>query len=141
MCSDKPSAPQNLRVTAVNKDSVSLAWDEPVQDGGAPVKRYVVEKADVKRGVFSEVGDTTADKRQFKVTKLLEGNDYMFRVAAENEIGQGKPASLAEPVTAKLPFGQLHLLSFVFYYYIHLYSPKKQQQQIKSKSKTNVDDK
>jgi len=105
--SDKPSAPKNLRVTGVNKDSVSLAWDEPDQDGGAPVKRYVVEKADVKRGVFSEAGDTQPDKRQLKVSKLLEGNDYMFRVAAENEIGQGKPASLAEPVTARLPFGEL----------------------------------
>jgi len=107
---DKPSAPKNLRVTAVSKDSVSLAWDEPDNDGGAPVTRYVVEKADVKRGVFSEAGDTDTDKRQLKVTKLLEGNDYMFRVAAENEIGQGKPASLAEPVTAKLPFGKLHVL-------------------------------
>jgi len=36
------------------------------------------------------------------VTKLLEGNDYMRRISAENEIGQGKPASLTEPVTAKL---------------------------------------
>jgi len=107
MCvSDKPSAPQNLRVTAVSKDSVSLAWDEPAHDGGAPVRQYVVEKADVKRGVFSEVGDTQPDTRQLKATKLLEGNDYMFRVSAENEIGQGKPASLAEPVTAKLPFGE-----------------------------------
>lgn len=109
--SDKPSVPQNLRVTAVNKDSISLAWDEPDKDGGAPIKRYVVEKADVKRNVFSEAGDTAADNRQFKVTKLLEGNDYLFHVAAENEIGQGKPASLPEPVTAKLPFGQLRLLT------------------------------
>jgi len=110
---DKPSAPQNLRVTGVNKDSVSLAWDEPDNDGGAPVTRYVIEKADVKRGVFSEAGNTEADKRQFTETTLLEGNDYMFRVAAENEIGQGKPASLAEPVSVKLPFGELNYSSFI----------------------------
>jgi len=103
---DKPSAPQNLRVTAVSKDSVLLVWDEPAHDGGAPVTRYVVEKADVKQGVFSEVGDTTPDKRQITVTKLLKGNDYMFRVSAENEIGQGKPASLVEPVTTKLSLGE-----------------------------------
>ena len=95
-------------MTAVNKDSISLAWDEPDNDGGAPLKRYVVEKADVKRGVFSEAGDTQPDQRQLKVTKLLEGNDYMLRVVAENEIGPGKPASLAEPVTAKLPFGEIN---------------------------------
>jgi len=102
----KPSAPQNLRVTAVSKDSVSLVWDEPAHDGGAPVTRYVIEKADVKQGVFSEVGDATPDKRQITVTKLLEDNDYMFRVSAENEVGQGKPVSLEEPVTTKLPFGE-----------------------------------
>ena len=108
--SDKPSAPQNLRVTAVNKDSVSLAWDKSDQDGGAPIKRYVVQKADVKHGVFSDAGNTSADTRQLEVTKLYEGIDYMFHVAAENEIGRGKPASLAKPVTTKLPFGKLQLL-------------------------------
>ena len=109
MCfSDKPSAPQNLRVTAVNKDSVWLAWDEPDQDGGAPIKRYMVQKADVKSGIVSDAGDTSADTTQLKVIKLLEGTDYMFRVAAENEIGEGKQASLAEPVTTCLPFGKLH---------------------------------
>jgi len=96
-------------VTAVNKDSVSLAWDEPDQDGGSPIKRYVVEKADVKGGVFLYAGDTSADTRQLTVTNLLKGTYYMFRVAAENEIGQGKPASLAKPVTAKLPVGKLPL--------------------------------
>ena len=106
---EKPSAPQNIRVTAVSKDSVSLAWDEPVHNGGAPVTRYVVERADVKQNVFSEVGNTTADRREITVTNLLEGNQYMFRVAAENDVGLGKPASLAEPVTARRPFGQLHL--------------------------------
>jgi len=100
---------------AVNKDSVSLAWDKPDQDGGAPIKRYVVQKADVirtkdhmKRGIFSHTGNTSADTRQFEVTKLLEGNDYLFRVSAENEFGQGKPASLTECVTTKLTFGKLH---------------------------------
>jgi len=114
--SDKPSAPENLRVTAVSRDSVSLAWDEPAHDGGAPVRRYVVEKADVKRGVFSEAGAVdAADNRQVQVGKLLEGNDYMFRVAAENDIGLGKPAALAEPVTAKLPFGTIPaFLIFLF---------------------------
>ena len=116
MCfSDKPSAPQNLRVTAINKDSVSLAWDEPDQDGGAPVKRYVVQKASVKGGVFSDAGGTSADTRQLKETELYKGIDYMFRVSAENEIGQGKPASLAEPVTTWQPYGK-----YIHTYKLHL---------------------
>ena len=108
--SGKPTAPRNLRVTTVSKDSVSLAWDQPEHNGGSPVKRYVVEKADEKQVVFSHVGYTSADTRQFKVTKLLEGNHYKFRVAAENEFGLGNPTSLSVTVMDELPPGQLQFL-------------------------------
>lgn len=102
---DKPGVPLKLRVTAVQKDSVALAWDAPETDGGSKIKRYVVEKADAKKGTFTETGDTDADTLQFKVTKLFEGNEYLFRVSAENVVGRGKPAELSEPVMARLPFG------------------------------------
>ena len=41
---DKPSAPENLKVTDVTDRSVSLTWDEPHSDGGANVFGYVIEK-------------------------------------------------------------------------------------------------
>ena len=41
---DKPSAPENLKVTDVTDRSVSLTWEEPQQDGGAHVFNYVIEK-------------------------------------------------------------------------------------------------
>lgn len=107
--SGKPTAPRNLRVMAVNKDSVSLTWNEPEHDGGSPIERYVVENAlmveNEKRVVFTDAGYTSADTRQFVVTKLHEGNDYKFRVAAENEFGQGEPASVAVHVIDSLPLG------------------------------------
>jgi Fibronectin type III domain len=104
---DKPGVPLKLRVTAVNKDSVSLAWDAPETDGGSKIKRYVIEKADTKKGTFTETGESDANTLQFKVTKLFEGTEYLFRVSAENAVGRGKPAELPEPVTARLPFGTL----------------------------------
>ncbi len=47
-----------------------------------------------------------ADTLAFKVTKLREGNEYQFKVTAENKIGESEPVSLPEGVTAKLPFGE-----------------------------------
>ena len=98
--------PNNLRVTAVQKDSISLSWDSPESDGGAPIKRYVIEKADAKKGNFIDAGETSESTLQFKVSKLFEGTEYLFRVSAENAVGQGKPATLSEPVMARLPFGE-----------------------------------
>ena len=39
-------------------------------------------------------------------TRLVEGNKYYFRAFAENAIGMSGPAEMAEPITAKLPFGE-----------------------------------
>ena len=50
------------------------------------------------------VDDTTL---KFKVTKLREGNEYNFKVVAENKIGESEPASLPEAIMAKLPFGKI----------------------------------
>lgn len=80
-----------------------MSWEAPEQDGGSPITRYIIEKADAKRAVFSGVGET--DSLKFKATKLYEGSQYLFRVIAENAIGQSEPVVLKEPVTAKLPFG------------------------------------
>ncbi len=46
-----------------------------------------------------------AATRKLKVPKLTEGNQYHFRVKAENDIGESDPTQTTEPVTAKLPFG------------------------------------
>jgi len=101
---DKPSAPQNLRVKDVSPDNITLVWDEPEVDGGSKITGYTIEKADVKRRAFGSAGSTRSDTMEFQVTKLYEGNEYLFKVYAENAVGQSEPASLSEPVTAKLPF-------------------------------------
>ncbi len=40
---DPPSAPRTLHVTAHEKNSVKLAWSPPEHDGGAPIRRYIIE--------------------------------------------------------------------------------------------------
>ncbi len=102
--------PQNLRVTNVSKNQITLAWDVPEQDGGSAITSYIIEKADTKRRTYMTAGNTDEHTLEFTVGKLIEGNEYMFKVYAENAIGMSDPVSLDEPITAKLPFGEcLHL--------------------------------
>ena len=81
-----------------------MCWEEPENDGGSPITRYTVEKADGKRRSFTTTGTTDSNTLKLKATKLYEGNEYLFRVIAENAIGQSEPATMDESVTAKLPF-------------------------------------
>ncbi len=37
---------------------------------------------------------------------LTEGKSYLFRVAAENEVGQGPWVEIPDPITAKSAFGR-----------------------------------
>ena len=93
-------------MTEITKESVGLRWEPPESTGGMDITQYVVEKRDMTRG-GNWVQAATVDGATTKVVvgKLVEGNEYLFRVVAENKIGTGPPAELSQPVTAKLPYG------------------------------------
>jgi len=101
---DKPSPPRNLQVPAYGVDSADLKWDIPESDGGEPITEYIVEKRDVTKTAYISQGKTDVNTLTLKATKLIEGNQYLFRVAAVNSVGQSDWVELAEPVTAKQPF-------------------------------------
>jgi Fibronectin type III domain len=106
--SDPPGPPLNLRVSSYSNDFVSLAWDAPESDGGAPVIQYVVEKSDITRGGSDNwvvAGTLSATDRSFKATELFPGNSYRFRVTAENCSGTGAAAELKDTIIARLPYG------------------------------------
>ena len=90
----------------VYKNYITVTWDAPESDGGAPITGYTVERRDIKRSAFVGVGDTDADTMDMKATKLTEGNEYIFRVCAQNEIGTSDFVTMDEAVMAKLPFGE-----------------------------------
>ena len=83
-----------------------ISWDAPKSDGGSPITGYIVEKRDVSRTSYTKAGTVDGKTFTLKVEKLVEGKEYTFQVAAENEIGQSDWAKLDEPVIARLPFGK-----------------------------------
>lgn len=43
---------------------------------------------------------------RYKVSELVEGNEYQFRISAENSIGIGPPGPESDSIVAKDPWGR-----------------------------------
>ena len=95
-------------MTEVGRDYVILAWEPPRSDGNEKLLGYEVEKsmAGAGGGTFVSAGYVDVDTLTFRVTRLHEGCNYLFRVSAENRVGLSQPTCTERPVTVKLPFGQ-----------------------------------
>ena len=85
-------------------ESGDLTWEEPEDNGGSPITGYIVEVKDVNRRSWKEGGKT--EELEFTVPKLIEGNEYLFRVSAENQYGISEPVQTTEPVMAKNPYSK-----------------------------------
>ena len=96
-----------------HKDFVSMTWRAPKSDGGSMITGYVIECREGSRTTWTRVGTTSSETLRYKATRLTEGSEYTFRVAAENSIGVGEFATTDKAVKADVPFGQ-SAYTFVF---------------------------
>ncbi len=64
---------------------------------------YIVERRETSRVVWSTVSDKH-EQTHVAVSKLVRGNEYVFRVMGVNKYGVGEPLE-SEPVIAKNAFG------------------------------------
>ena len=115
---DPPFAPRELKVVEYNVDYVTLSWIAPEHDGGSPILGYVVEKRDSMMNMWSPAVKTDNNTFTVKIINLFEGQNYLFRVAAENECGRGAYVELTKPVTAKLPYGKDSLSAFCVFLWL-----------------------
>lgn len=100
-----PSQPGKPEVENVDKTSISVTWTPPESDGGSPITNYIIEKYDLSRKKWVKTGPKVSETT-FVVNDLTDGNDYQFRVSAENKAGVGKPSLPSDTIPAKLPFGK-----------------------------------
>ena len=111
--SDKPGKPNNFQVIQVLKDSVVLSWQPPTNSGGSDITGYTLEKRDAKRNTWAPVANVDGQTTTYAVQKLIEGNEYFFRVSAKNDIGTGEPAEIDRATVAKSPYGEQIILTMV----------------------------
>uniref|UniRef100_A0A3Q3QP85 Fibronectin type-III domain-containing protein n=1 Tax=Monopterus albus TaxID=43700 RepID=A0A3Q3QP85_MONAL len=85
-------------------DKCRVVWDAPEDDGGCEVDSYILEKCETRRMVWSTYSASVVTP-YCSVMRLVEGNEYVFRVRAENKMGTG-PAIESKPVTVKTQFSR-----------------------------------
>lgn len=106
---DKPGPPGGpIQFKTVTAEKITIMWDPPADDGGAPITHYVVEKRETSRVVWSLISEKL-EGCIVTTTKLIKGNEYVFRVRGVNKFGIGDPLE-SEPVIAKNSFGKKKVL-------------------------------
>ena len=104
---DKPGAPESFKVVAISEQTVDLRWQPPSDDGGSLISGYVIERRDPGRSMWHK--DGTAEDMEFVSIGLTEGQRYLFRVAAQNDVGVGEFVELFNPVVPKSQYGKFLL--------------------------------
>jgi titin len=104
----KPDPPRNLSITGVSESTADLKWEEPELDGGSAITGYVIEMRASNKKTWTKVD--TSESLEFTITKLAEGTEYVFRVAAQNAVGVGEFVELQKPVAPKGQFGMSRLV-------------------------------
>jgi hypothetical protein len=95
-----------MKVSDVTKETCVVSWKPPLDNGGCPIERYIVEKQDVGRGGWTPAGEVNGDNTSLRVTKLIPGKEYLFRVRAVNKEGESDPLETSGATLAKNPFDE-----------------------------------
>uniref|UniRef100_A0A6Q2XC56 Myosin binding protein C, fast type a n=1 Tax=Esox lucius TaxID=8010 RepID=A0A6Q2XC56_ESOLU len=96
---DKPGPPVNVMVTDVWGFNAALEWKPPKDTGNTDITGYTIQKADKKTQEWFTVYEHNR-RPSCTVSDLVMGNEYTFRVFAENICG------LSDEVAIKLQYNR-----------------------------------
>ena len=96
--------PRNLEAVAWDGE-VSLQWDPPFDDGGAPLTEYRVTIVDPDTLEITTASVLTGSTQtSFEMTNVVNGVDYRFAVQGVNAAGPGEYSEPSEVVRPSAPF-------------------------------------
>lgn len=105
-CADISDAPSTPILESTTPTSISVAWNEPLSDGGSPISGYRlymndILADDVFRMVFD--GANYPSTLTYTATGLIPGRYYRFKATALNKIGESDPSTEATFLAADFP--------------------------------------
>lgn len=101
LVSEVPGVPQKLEVVDVTKSTVSLAWEKPLHDGGSRLNGYVIEACKAGTERWMKVVTLKPNVLEHTIISLNEGEQYLFRVRAQNPKGVSEPREIVTAVTVQ----------------------------------------
>lgn len=101
-----PDRPEELEVTKVTKDLISITWKAPKFDGGSEITMYILEARMIGKDKFTRLTKEKLMERKYTYDGLREGDTYELRVIAVNEVGPSKPSFCTKPITCKDELGE-----------------------------------
>ena len=102
-----PSAPVGpLNVKDITRNSATITWQPPENDGGKPLKSYNIELREATKTLWKKVEKISPDMTSYCIQNLAVTGSYFFRVLAENEIGVSEPLQTDAAVTIRSPYGK-----------------------------------
>lgn len=107
-----PSPPTRPDVVSVSANAISIKWDVPYADGGSKVTGYWIEKKERNTILWVRENKLPCLECHYKVSNLIEGLDYQFRVYAMNIAGLSKASEASRPVLALNPVGKESIFQF-----------------------------
>lgn len=67
--------------------SVEFNWKPPKDSGGCPVTNYIIERQQVGRNKWTNLGEIPGDTPCYKDTDVDPGRRYCYRIKAKNAEG------------------------------------------------------
>uniref|UniRef100_A0A6Q2ZPP4 Myosin binding protein C, fast type a n=1 Tax=Esox lucius TaxID=8010 RepID=A0A6Q2ZPP4_ESOLU len=92
---DKPGPPVNVMVTDVWGFNAALEWKPPKDTGNTDITGYTIQKADKKTQEWFTVYEHNR-RPSCTVSDLVMGNEYTFRVFAENICGLSDEVAISK---------------------------------------------
>ncbi|XP_071751221.2 immunoglobulin superfamily member 22-like [Centroberyx gerrardi] len=100
---EPPGMASQPQVSNVTRDTMTVSWTPPAQDGGAPVLGYSLERRKKGSSMWVQVNKELLTDTKYVVDGLMDDVEYEFRVTSVNRAGAGNPSSISNAVLAKDP--------------------------------------
>lgn len=103
MAATLPGQPVNLSRKSSDEQSITIQWNEPIENGGSPILDYQVSWDEGTAGSFTSLGSTLNSSEFSPAQKLTTGVTYRFKIRAVNYIGTGPDSNVISLIAAGIP--------------------------------------